>query len=438
MPKISLGWNIEWNEPIRLTALTMRLYEEHKGKIELQEVLRARNDEVVTAICGPRYHPEANARYTRAGNKKRILGTRFGKVEIKASRVRDKLTGRTEIPLWADVLIDKRRIYQEDISSLAEQFSTKLTYRDTVKELGKVIPEVPSARTINRRVMEDGAVLSKQIQERELKATTLQPDGTKLHSQEGGNRDVNMVIATNGGKEPRLRSLTVGKGWEEHLDALSRTMFCNRFNEPVPPTVVSDMERGLAELITPDGGYWQPCIPHVYRGFAYALWGDGLRHGDEKKGYIRTVVNIVQHLLNSVRCHLPKGEMEELTQRIIQTTKELRRLATLLLADNYYKAAGFLREISANITTFATLAMQGIIVPWHNNLVERIMGEVSKRCKHKWMSWTDRGSQALLTILIIETVEPDTFDAFWSRKLYGDAPYTPNLGVDISPFRSGI
>jgi len=35
--------------------------------------------------------------------------------------------------------------------------------------------------------------------------------------------------------------------------------------------------------------------------------------------------------------------------------------------------------------TFARLAMKQIHVPYTNNLIERLMGEIAKRIKNKWM-----------------------------------------------------
>ena len=74
-----------------------------------------------------------------------------------------------------------------------------------------------------------------------------------------------------------------------------------------------------------------------------------------------------------------------------------------------------LHRVSDQVTTFAALALQGITVPWNSNVVERLMGTVSKRAKHKGMRWTTRGSQGLLTLLVTRAVEPRTHEQFWQR-----------------------
>jgi hypothetical protein len=91
-----------------------------------------------------------------------------------------------------------------------------------------------------------------------------------------------------------------------------------------------------------------------------------------------------------------------------------------------------LRRMSDQVTTFASLAVQGITVPWNSNVVERLMGTVSKRTKHKWMSWTTRGAQGLLTLLVTRSVEPRTHDQFWRAKLYGPLSPRPHLGIEVT------
>ncbi|EQD72092.1 hypothetical protein B1B_04047, partial [mine drainage metagenome] len=80
---------------------------------------------------------------------------------------------------------------------------------------------------------------------------------------------------------------------------------------------------------------------------------------------------------------------------------------------------------------------KGITVPWNSNVVERLMGTVSKRCKHKCMSWTTRGSQGLLTLLVTRAVEPRTHEPFWRRKLYGDLSPLPHLGIEVTRLEAG-
>jgi len=62
--------------------------------------------------------------------------------------------------------------------------------------------------------------------------------------------------------------------------------------------------------------------------------------------------------------------------------------------------ARFIRNSANYMVTFARLAVKGVVVPFTSNLVERLMGEIGKRVKHKWMHWSERGLENLLNILL--------------------------------------
>jgi hypothetical protein len=432
VPKSQLEWTVDWTRPITLAALTQRIYEEGLGRADLVALLEDRDRELANELCGPWYHPREESRYRRAGRKPRLLGTRFGKIRVRVRRVVDTATGETFAPLWRDVRLDEGRVYQPDIIALAEQFTERMSYRDAREELGKVVVGVPCPRTVNRRVIEDGNLLNEAIRQREMAAGSVIPDGTKLHAKGGKLHDVNITLATTPGERPRLRCLTVGAAWTAHRETLDRTSFEDSHGAPVPPTVVSDQERGLAEAMTPPGGYWQPDHVHIVRNTGYSLWEDGLKSGPEKWAILRTVSGLLAHLRNSVAFHLPRGEVDAVAHRIRQTTKEFRRWATRLWNADYERTAILLERMSEPVTVFAALALQGMTVPWNSNVIERLMGTVSKRAKHRWMSWTTAGSQGLLTLLVTRTVEPDTHEQFWRRKLYGHLSALPHLGIEVT------
>jgi transposase-like protein len=44
--------------------------------------------------------------------------------------------------------------------------------------------------------------------------------------------------------------------------------------------------------------------------------------------------------------------------------------------------------------------MKHVRVPYTNNLIERLMGEIAKRIKNKWMHWSTIGLENLLSILL--------------------------------------
>lgn len=431
MPKSQLTWNVTWSEPITIAALTERLHEVGAGREDLAALLKDRDRELVEQRCGPWYHPLENARFERKGTKKRTLGTRFGKITVKAHQIYDTQTDEYFVPLWRDVRLDGQRIYQPDVIALSQHGTGRMSYRNTREELARTVGEVPSPHTVNRRVIEDGNLLNLKIREREMTTGAIMPDGTKLHAQKGGHLDANITLAVSPGKKPRLRCLTVGKDWKAHKRTLERTKFCDEKGTTIPPTMISDLEPALVRIMTPTDGRWHADHVHVPRATAFALWEDGVGR-EERVSVVQTVTGLLAHLRNSLALHLPQGETEAVEHRIQQTTKEFRRLGTLLLQKGYRRAAALLHRVSDHVTTFATLALQGITVPWNSNLIERLMGEIMKRCKHRWMNWTTEGAQALLTLLVVRTLEPDTYARFFRGKLFGHLSTLPNLGIQIT------
>jgi len=56
-------------------------------------------------------------------------------------------------------------------------------------------------------------------------------------------------------------------------------------------------------------------------------------------------------------------------------------------------------------------------VPWTSNPVERLMGEVSKRCKNQWMRWTAEGLEALLQLRLVKYADPSHYQLFLDELL---------------------
>ncbi len=117
-------------------------------------------------------------------------------------------------------------------------------------------------------------------------------------------------------------------------------------------------------------------------------------------------------LKNSVNKHLKNGDTKALKERINSTVDALRELAKRLLKLGCSKAAEFIRQFSNAAVTFARLAVQGKNVPWNSNIIERLMGEISKRCKHKWMRWITKGLEAILNIILMRYTSEEKYEKF--------------------------
>ena len=88
-------------------------------------------------------------------------------------------------------------------------------------------------------------------------------------------------------------------------------------------------------------------------------------------------------LVNSVKKHMEDGDGEALKRRIESTVKGLITLAGDLKLKGYPKTSAFIRSNARFMATFAKLALKNIRIPYTSNAIERLMGDISKRCKHK-------------------------------------------------------
>jgi len=98
----------------------------------------------------------------------------------------------------------------------------------------------------------------------------------------------------------------------------------------------------------------------------------------------------------------------------------LKKLAEELRELGCFKAASFIRTYSNTIVTFAVLAVKGRKVPWNSNLIERLMGEIAKRTKHKWMRWTTKGLETILNLILTRYVSEESYEVFKSRMMKSD------------------
>ena len=159
----------------------------------------------------------------------------------------------------------------------------------------------------------------------------------------------------------------------------------------------------------------------MLRDTSFKLWQDREMTLEDRKGIIRTLETLLFSLKNSVEKHRKDGDLDALKGRINSTVDELKKLANELLKFGCSKAASFIRDYSNTIVTFAVLAFKGRKVPWNSNLIERLMGEISKRTKHKWMRWTTKGLETIiLNLILTRYVSEESYLVFKHRMMKSD------------------
>ena len=99
------------------------------------------------------------------------------------------------------------------------------------------------------------------------------------------------------------------------------------------------------------------------------------------------------------------------------------------------KTATFIKEYSNSMVVFAKFALNGIRVPWNSNIIERLMGEISKRTKHKWMKWTTKGLETILNIILVRYCSEENYEEFKNRIMMSENLIFIMAEVKICSFR---
>ena len=84
-------------------------------------------------------------------------------------------------------------------------------------------------------------------------------------------------------------------------------------------------------------------------------------------------------------------------------------------------AAEFIERHSRFMVTFAELALEGVRIPYTTNRIERLMGEISKRCKHRWMHWSTGGLRDMLTMVLARYMDGELYTRFKNAYIRNEA-----------------
>jgi DNA-binding Lrp family transcriptional regulator len=378
--------------PIDLAELIQEINVDTKSR--LVKRIEELQDRIILKLCGPKY--SRNHPFKRASSYTKQLRTAMGTVNFKVQKIRNPDDNAVSSPIL-ECLDVKRRRYSKDLRMKLAEYASKMSYQDASLEFETATGIRVPKRSIHRFVHEVAQPLlqanrqhSVPKQERE----SVMADSTEvraLHSREMNN--VHVLISNSG----HLLHLDVNDQWPKLR----------------VETLVSDNEAGLTDAINPER--YQFCILHALKFLLFTLWGDGMSKDDRLK-VEAAVKEALFTLVNSTKKHLQDKDHNRLQKRIDKTLNILNKIARQLEKQGYARAADFIFRNGRFTVTFAQLALQDIKIPYTTNRIERLMGEVSKRCKHKWMHWSTRGLKDILTIILVRYTNRPLYDNF--KKAY--------------------
>lgn len=436
--------SLDQDKTLPLATIAESLTEIQLEATILEEILRSLDERLVEAYCGEKHaRGNGDCRFQRAGTTTRTAVTTAGEHEFTLHHVKDTAATDDDStyfrPLEDLIEFDGQRIYQEDISLQSTELATSLSYRDPVAH-GDGFTPMPSTSTLNRRVREYGGKLGDFVRDRlpGKNADTVVPDGTKCHSQQDhcSFHDVNVTLGrkTEGDDtETTLLDVNVDESWDDTAETLEESEAITD-----DATVVSDAEEPLIDAFENDNRSHQLDLVHVGRTLGYKLWKDDAFPLRERKAIVSGVTNDLFHLKNSVALHAPRNERLAIRKRIDQTLENLTKEAWRLEQQDSPKAAAYLQRWAKATVTFAELVLDEKDVPWTSNVVERAMGEISKRCKNQWMRWTESGLESLLWLTLVKYADPEQFAAFADELLERSAKTAITMEVSVDATRGKL
>lgn len=410
---VSVQATIEINGDISLSSLSRKLDHTNINKQILEAALNKHQEELTDRLCGERYSRVENRPFKRAGTTRRTLVTRHGNLTLRVIKVRSAETGGIFTPLLLDLGVEPRRRIVDDLVLESAEAATLLTYRDTVKVIESLTEAQTSRHRVHRYVQKVGSYVGEGRRKAvPAKVDVMYGDGTKTHGLGGGKNEVNVVLGRDGDTGCKhLLSLEVNKAWPMVAEGLTTKA----------SLLVSDADRPMRNALRCKADSYQLCVNHAVKEAGNHLWRAGLPKAERRLilGRLRLILRILR---SSVKKHLVDKDYGRLRWRISWTLDELAGLADELAAQGLVYTAGFIRRSANYVVTYARLALRDLRVPYTNNLIERLMGEVAKRVKNRWMHWSTAGLENLLNILLVRYCDGNLYSSLMGNFYKDEEP----------------
>jgi len=363
-----------------------------------------------------------NGRYVKNGHPStpRQINTPYGLFKYRMIRISDKETGKTFMPLPEAIDLSPYCRQPKVVGEGGIGIVCHLSYRNSSKEVKRILGTEISKSTLHRQVQEFGSKMCNWKSLKEIPYRFLMVDGTKVRMQEtdekGRAKKVEMrwALASTGEKE-RFKpvGIWIDKSWKDIYRDLK-----NRLNYSKLEVLFSDGGPGIEGNLLSCGMRHQRCRLHGRRDFPYILYMEGLKKRKQK---------IFKEKLNSIPAmSIKRRELEQLrpedvleVKRLAEKTREgFRELLEALPKDKYPKARVYIESLSRGITTFFDFWLEN--KKWihlNTNAIENRFSLVKNRIWAIGKRWSEQGLMNWLMVVIRKLFLPESWDELWARYL---------------------
>jgi len=428
--------SIDDDKTLPLATLAEAVTDQNLEAVLLESLVESSTPPALRRSVVKHAHGNGDQRFQRAGTDTRTAVTTAGEHEFSLHYVEDTAASPDESSYFPARRRSRLRRAEPLSAGHRRQsvdLATSLSYRDAANHGDTCCLDAVADRSINRRAKKYGHKLKQFLPDcvAGTDADAVIPDGTKCHSQDDDRSSPSPSKQRSAKTPPKshapcwiCRSTLTGTKLPPNSMISAQSLTTTRrssvtliaaSSQPLPTKTVttSSISSTSAERWVNPLGRWRLLLGP----------SEGDRFGGDRRGVPSEELCGEASSSGGVRGD-PLADRANDRDDYQKTAWQLEQFGSA-------KAAGYLRRWLPSIVTFAEHAVEGFEVPWTSNPVERLMGEVSKRCKNQWMRWTAEGLEAILQLRLVKYADPEYYQAFLDELLQRSTKTAINCDLSI-------
>jgi len=364
---------------------------------------------------------EYPGRYMSNGHQPnaRKLITHFGAFRYRMIQMIDTYTGKTVIPLAQTLAMIPYKQYQAKALESSIGLAIHLSYRQASSEVVRIRGQGPSKSTTYRWFSQLSEAHGQWPPMKETPYRFLMVDGTKVHLQGPGGRDLGQAemrwaLASQGVGQPfEPVGFWIGKEWALIRQDLERRLTYDKIE-----VLFSDGGPGISETLLTEGMRHQRCLWHGKRDFPFILYHDGLKKIQQEPFKILfgqiPVFSLTQERLEQID-PADHPTIQTLAQ---QTRQGFEQLLQALDSQKYPTAKTYLSNLYQHTMTFLDYWLQTKQwLPLNINALESAFSRITNRIKKIGKRWSDRGLLRWLMLALRKIFKPELWTQLWNQYL---------------------
>ena len=375
-------------------------------------------------------------RYVKNGlrTKPRQIRTEYGLFGYRLARVLDKETRKTVSPLSEAIGLPAYRRHIEESGEDGIGVVCHLSYRNSVKEVDRIIGKDMSKNTLHRELQRFAQDMCLWPDMKNVPYSYLMVDGTKVRLQETDDKGHGKKIAIRWALASRaehekleLVGIWIDKSWKQIRKDLGHRLKYSKLE-----VLFSDGSPGIVKNLADPGMRPQRCMWHGKRDFPYVLYRDHLKKPQQEsfKEKLKSIpgMNLKQADLERLRAE----DFEKVEQLADKTKQGFTELIEALSEDKYPNARMYIKNLSKEVTIFFDFWFEnGVWIPLTTNAIESAFSQVRNRIWAVGKRWSESGLVNWLKVVVHKVFYPGSWDRLWAEYLDIDS----TLKIDLLEVR---